>query len=128
VEARYLGDGADRAYGGERVKLATLLKTDAVFNLRKGLAVTGRVLTENGAPIAGAKLLLGDSRFASTPNQAKTGEGGKFRLSGANLGPTYLTVQANGYSQRAGQSPWTPEWSQRVKARSGSCFQSRGHR
>jgi hypothetical protein len=78
--------------------MATLLKTDAVFNLRKGLAVTGKVLNEKGEPIVGAKLLLGDSRFGSRPNQGRTDERGEFRLPGANPGPTYLTVQANGYT------------------------------
>ncbi len=98
IEGRFLSDGADRAYVGERVKMATLLKTDAVFSLRKGLAVTGKVLNEKGEPIIGARLLLGDSRFVSRPNQGRTDERGEFRLPGANPGATYLTVQANGYA------------------------------
>jgi hypothetical protein len=69
-----------------------------VFHLRKGLVITGRVLTEQGEPIAGAKLLLGESRFVSNPTQARTDERGEFRLAGVNLGSTYLTVQANGCS------------------------------
>lgn len=103
VDARYLSDGADRAYVGERVKLATLLKTDAIFKLRKGLVVTGRVLTDEGKPISGAKLLLGSSRFVNTPNQTKTDERGEFRLPGAEAGSTYLTVQAAGRSPESRQ-------------------------
>lgn len=98
IEGRYLSDGADRAYVGERIKMATLLKTDTVFSLRKGLVVTGKVLNEKGEPIIGAKVLLGDSRFVSRPNTGRTDERGEFRLPGATPGSTYLTVQANGYA------------------------------
>jgi hypothetical protein len=97
IEGRYICDGAGSVYGGERVKLETLRKAEAAFKLRKGLVVTGRVLNENGEPISGARLLLGDNRFVSKPNQGRTDEQGEFRLPGANLGPTYLTVQANGF-------------------------------
>ena len=98
IDVRYLADGADSAYGGERIKLATLLQTNSVFSLRKGLVVTGKVLNDKGEPIVGARLLLGDSRFVSRPNQGRTDERGEFRLPGATAGPTYLTVQANGYA------------------------------
>jgi uncharacterized GH25 family protein len=98
IDSRYLSDGVDRAYVGERVKLASLLKTDAVFTLRKGLVVIGKVLSEKGEPIIGAKVLLGDSRFGNRPTVGRTDERGAFRLPGANAGPTYLTVQANGFS------------------------------
>jgi protocatechuate 3,4-dioxygenase beta subunit len=103
IESRYLSDGADSVYAGDRIKMATLLKTDAVFSLRKGLAVTGKVLNEKGEPIIGAKLLLGDSRFVSKPNQGRTDERGEFRLPGATAGSTYLTVQANGYAPESRQ-------------------------
>ena len=103
IEARYLGDGADSAYAGERVKLAALLQTNAVFSLRKGLVVTGKVLNDKGEPIVGARLLLGDSRFVSRPNQGRTDERGEFRLPGATAGSTYLTVQANGYAPESRQ-------------------------
>lgn len=96
IEGRFLSDGVDRAYVGERVKMETLRQTNAVFTLRKGLAVTGRVLTDTGEPIIGAKLLLGDSRFTRNPVQARTDDRGEFRLAGASLGTTYLTVQASG--------------------------------
>jgi hypothetical protein len=98
AEVRFFSDGADRNYAGEKVSLRSLLATNAVLKVRKGLSITGRVLDTNGKPISGAKLLLGDSRFANKPNQTRTDERGEFRLSGGSAGTTYLTVQANGYS------------------------------
>jgi len=98
ADARFLSDGVDRNYVGEKISLRSLLSTNAVLKVRRGLSVSGRVLTEKGEPISGAKLLLGDSRFSNKPNQTRTDERGEFRLAGASAGTTYLTVQANGYS------------------------------
>lgn len=98
VDANFLSDGVDSAYGGERVKFATMRDQSAVFTLRKGLIVAGRVLDEAGAPIGNAKLLIGNSRFESRPVTARTDDNGAFRLTGAKAGQTYLTVQASGYA------------------------------
>jgi protocatechuate 3,4-dioxygenase beta subunit len=98
VDANFLSDGVDRAYAGERVKFATLSDKTAVFTVRKGLVVAGRVLDEAGAPVSGAKLLLGNSRFESRPTTTRTDDTGAFRLTGAKAGQTFLTVQASGYA------------------------------
>lgn len=98
VDKRFLSDGVDRAYAGERIKFATLLDKSARFELRKGLVVTGRVSNEAGEPIGGAKLLLADNRYANNPITGRTDDTGAFKLVGAKVGQTFLTVQANGYA------------------------------
>ena len=98
IESYFLSDGVDRAYVGERVKMAELLETNAVFQLRKGLVITGRVLTEAGVPIVGAKVLLANNRYENKPPQARTDDAGAFQIAGGKLGATYLTVQASGFA------------------------------
>jgi protocatechuate 3,4-dioxygenase beta subunit len=98
AEARFLSDGVDRNYVGEKISLRSLLETNAVLKVRKGLSISGRVLNTNGEPLSSAKVLLGDSRFGSKPNLTRTDERGEFKLTGASAGTTYLTVQASGHA------------------------------
>ncbi len=98
AEARFLSDAMERNYVGDRVSFSKLLQTNAVMNVRKGLSLAGRVLDKDGKPISAAKVLLGDSRFVSQPNQTRTDDSGQFKLSSLASGETTLTVQASGHA------------------------------
>ncbi|WP_435019947.1 carboxypeptidase regulatory-like domain-containing protein [Tundrisphaera sp. TA3] len=88
---------SDTMYGTTpKPSLESLRDRSGVMILKKGITVSGRVLTADGKPVVGAKVAQGSDRFGSHYPEAKTDEAGQFRFSNARAGEMILTVQAAG--------------------------------
>ncbi len=72
---------------------------DSAIVLTKGLTVTGRVVDAAGRPVRGARAIIGDSLVPNRPS-GTTNERGEFTLENCDLGPTIVTVQAEGFAPR----------------------------
>lgn len=107
-EGRWQWDGAPKDLGRASISIehpyylpgrATASPgLDTVTVLEKGLQVTGRVVTTDGEPIAGAIARLGLDRFGTDEPEAYTDAEGKFVLENCKPGRTAVTVQAERYS------------------------------
>lgn len=83
----------------ERPALGKLFDQTAVMTMRKGETIQGRVVDEDGRPIANASLYDSDYYwFSPKKPRAKTGQNGDFRILGVKPGPLNLTIQATGYA------------------------------
>jgi beta-lactamase regulating signal transducer with metallopeptidase domain/uncharacterized GH25 family protein len=69
-----------------------------IMVIKKGLAVAGRVVDQDGAPIAGAKVMQGRDRWGSHYPETKTDALGQFRFPQVRTGEMILTVTAKGHS------------------------------
>jgi len=94
----------DFAYGTfampAQLRMDDLRAERAVMVLEKGVAITGRVTDVGGAPVPGARLLLGDVHYR--PNWTQTDALGQFEFAHLNLhiiAPLpLLTVHARGFT------------------------------
>ena len=73
---------------------------DSVVILKKGLSVTGRVVDASGKPVKWARAVIGHDIWGTNPPTATTNELGDFTLENCDLGPTIVTVQAEGFAPR----------------------------
>lgn len=88
---------------GIKVPMAALLATNAVFPLQRGLGLPGIVTDRQGRGVAGARILLGDSRYRTSsssraPSAIRADGQGRFRLPAQARGKVTLTVQAPGFA------------------------------
>lgn len=78
--------------------LETLFARSAVMTMRLGETIQGRVVDEQGKPIAGAKIFDCDYYwFEPAIPRATADQNGEFRIVGAKPGSNVLTIQARGY-------------------------------
>jgi beta-lactamase regulating signal transducer with metallopeptidase domain/thiol-disulfide isomerase/thioredoxin len=73
---------------------------DSAIVLTKGLTVTGRVVDAAGRPVRGARAIIGHDTFGPGHPTGTTNERGEFTLENCDLGPTIITVQAEGFAPR----------------------------
>lgn len=89
----------------DQLRMDDLRAERAIMTLEKGVAITGRVIDVGGAPVAGARLLLGDVH--NRPNWTQTDALGRFEFSHLNLhiiAPLpLLTVQTPGFAPQQRQ-------------------------
>ncbi|WP_165232844.1 sigma-70 family RNA polymerase sigma factor [Aquisphaera insulae] len=82
-----------------RVEMEARRPSDMETPKDEGIAVTGRVTDEAGAPIAGATIAVGrDFREKEPDAEAMTDAEGRFTVKGLAAGPIVLTVQAKGHA------------------------------
>jgi len=70
----------------------------AVMVMKKGLSLTGVVLTADGEPIEGATIMQGEHRWGTNYPETTSDAFGQFSFAKAKSGDMVLTVQAEGYS------------------------------
>jgi RNA polymerase sigma factor (sigma-70 family) len=70
----------------------------AVFVMKKGLVVAGVVLDQQGRPVGGASVGLGENMYNVAFLKTTTDAMGAFRFNNATGGQTLLNVQAHGYA------------------------------
>ncbi len=88
----------DRMYGDTpKPTLEKLRDLSGVMVMKKGIAVSGRVLAADGSPVAGAKVAQGADRFGSHYPETKSDDQGRFRFENVRPGEMILTVQAKGH-------------------------------
>ncbi|HEX4070139.1 MAG TPA: carboxypeptidase-like regulatory domain-containing protein, partial [Planctomycetaceae bacterium] len=71
---------------------------EMVFVLKRGLAVSGRVIGPTGKPVAGARVMLGYQRWNPDENKTSTTSDGRFTLRNCKPGRAFVTVQAPGFA------------------------------
>lgn len=89
--------------GGNKFPMNALLKTNAVFRLRRGLGLSGVVTDSAGRSVPGARVLVGESRYRSSssgrnPAALHVDGQGRFRVPAQVPGKVTLTVQAPGFA------------------------------
>ena len=92
---------SDNTYGAVGKPLIPALRDmTAVLTLKKGVAGTlaGRVLDDDGKPIANAKVMQGSDRWGSNYPSTTTNATGEFKFGNTSPGPLVLTVQAPGFA------------------------------
>jgi RNA polymerase sigma factor (sigma-70 family) len=90
-------------------KLVSQLKSlEHTFVLADAVTVSGIVANENGEPIAGAEVLVGERDFAGS-RTSKTGSDGKFSIEGCKPGKTILTGSAKNYAAKTVKIEAKPE-------------------
>lgn len=91
---------SDEMFGETPVPpLPKLRDLTGVMVMKKGLSVSGKVLDDQGQPIAGAKVYQGGDRFGSNYPETKTDAAGNFRFPHCRPGnELVLTVTAKGKS------------------------------
>ena len=78
--------------------LQALREGTATQTLREGLPLRGRVTDAAGAPVAGARVLLGDSRFSGNPPPGTvTDAGGRWSFDALPAEPQTVTFRAEGF-------------------------------
>ncbi len=70
----------------------------AVTVLKKGVTVRGRVLDEQGNPVARAEVLQGEDRWGSDYPDTRTDASGVFEFANTPEGPMTLTVLKDGFA------------------------------
>ncbi|GAG22574.1 unnamed protein product [marine sediment metagenome] len=70
----------------------------AVWVMKRGLSVNGRVTDAQGNPIPGARAMLGSDRWGSDDPDTKTDADGRFELKNCKSGPSVVTIQAEGFA------------------------------
>jgi hypothetical protein len=73
---------------------------DGVTILKKGPAVTGRVVDANGRPVRGARVILGSDTWGTNSPSATSDDQGRFTLENCDRGPTIITAQAGSFAPR----------------------------
>ena len=72
---------SDEMYGQTtKPALDKLRDLSGIMVIKKGLAVAGRVVDQDGTPIAGAKVMQGRDRWGSHYPETKTDAQGQFRF------------------------------------------------
>jgi len=89
----YLGKESGERYALPDV--AQLRDASAVLVMKKGVALSGRVLDSDGKPVAGAQVAYGFERGSSYP-KTKTADDGSFTFKQTTGGEMQLLVSANG--------------------------------
>jgi 5-hydroxyisourate hydrolase-like protein (transthyretin family) len=75
-------------------------KLDSVTVLKKGLSVMGRVVDAAGRAVKGARAIMGRDTWGTNPPAGTTDGSGAFTLENCDLGPSIITVQAEGFAPR----------------------------
>ncbi len=90
---------SDDMYGRTpKPPLAQLRDMTGVMVMKKGVALTGRVLDTEGRPVEGASVMQGAMRLGTEYPTTRTDKEGRFRFQNARPGEMILTVQAAGYA------------------------------
>jgi protocatechuate 3,4-dioxygenase beta subunit len=88
---------SDEMYGKTpKPPMERLRDMTGVMVMKKGVAVTGRVLDAEGQPIAGASVAQGSDRFGTEYPSTQTDQEGRFQFRNVRPGEMILTVQAAG--------------------------------
>lgn len=89
----------DRMYGDTpKPTVEKLRDLSGVMVMKKGIAVSGKVLSADGTPVVGARIAQGADRFGSHYPEAKSDDQGRFRFENVRPGEMILTVQSSGHS------------------------------
>ncbi len=107
---------------------------DSVTILKKGLAVTGRVVDAAGRPVPGARAIIGHDTWGSNSPTASTNERGEFTLENCVAGPSLITVQAEGFAPRiqdvgstSGPHPSNSDWPRPARVLRGRVVDVQGN-
>ena len=66
--------------------------------MKKGITLTGRVVGDDGSPLAGVSVFQGEDRFGSNFPSTTTDLDGNFRFSNCQPGPMVLTISQAGFA------------------------------
>ncbi len=88
---------SDKRFGQRRATLEQLRKLDHVFVMKKGIVIRGRVTSDSGEPLQGAKVAIGNG-FREDRTVADTDEEGRYRLNSVSAGSKLVTVVVEGWS------------------------------
>jgi hypothetical protein len=71
---------------------------EMAFVLKRGLEISGRVISPTGKPVAGARVTLGFQRWNPDENKTSTTSDGRFTLRNCKPGRAFVTVQTPGFA------------------------------
>ncbi|MEN9678087.1 MAG: hypothetical protein RIS76_3983 [Verrucomicrobiota bacterium] len=97
VPADFGTEANDRGSQLVRVVTADLLAESAVFTLEKGRRLSGRVVDEQGLPVAGARIVQ-DRHWDDAHRRTESGADGTFEFANLSSGLAVLFTQASGHS------------------------------